>query len=134
MGESAMDRSKRPVLDEFGTMLMQDVRDDTCDFLIRLLGGRMRDKSSKELYREFQAVGRHDYGIVSKILTAAVDGTVARFLHFIEAHELKLVFRDKAGKEYDVCSISDGLTGELYTEDGWIERFSKYPHGLALDE
>jgi len=27
---------------------------------------------------------------------------------------------------YDAAKISDGLHGEQFTDDGWIERFSKY--------
>ncbi|WP_145262034.1 hypothetical protein [Calycomorphotria hydatis] len=27
----------------------------------------------------------------------------------------------------EIAKTSDGLHGEIFTEDGWIERFSKYP-------
>lgn len=27
-----------------------------------------------------------------------------------------------------ISEISDGLAGELYTEDGWIQKFSKQRH------
>ena len=35
---------------------------------------------------------------------------------------------DEAGE--NLAELSDGLCGELYGEDGWIERFSGYPASL----
>jgi hypothetical protein len=29
-------------------------------------------------------------------------------------------------------NLSDGLAGELYTEDGWIHQFSEYPASKGL--
>jgi len=30
------------------------------------------------------------------------------------------------GESVDITDESDGLAGELFTEDGWIEKFSNY--------
>ena len=35
--------------------------------------------------------------------------------------ELQLIFQG-----VDLKEVSDGLSGELYTEDGWIQKFSEY--------
>lgn len=42
-------------------------------------------------------------------------------LFMIEEHEeIELLY-----KEENIAEKSDGLSGELYTEDGWIEKYSK---------
>ena len=42
-------------------------------------------------------------------------------LCMIEEHE----DIDVQVKKQNISDISDGLAGELYTEDGWIQRFTK---------
>ena len=41
--------------------------------------------------------------------------------------EMRLVVKDQDDAEHSLVDISDGLCGELYTEDGWIEKYTKYP-------
>jgi hypothetical protein len=33
-----------------------------------------------------------------------------------------------------IQAISDGLAGELYSEDGWIAKFSKFKEGAAIEK
>jgi hypothetical protein len=46
------------------------------------------------------------------------------------SEEFDLIKTSNSGNELSLREISDGLCGELYTEDGWIERFSKYPPSI----
>ena len=46
-----MDKADRPILDEFGRVLMEQVRDETVCDLERLVSGKMANKQLKELYR-----------------------------------------------------------------------------------
>ena len=39
-------------------------------------------------------------------------------------NRVKLLVNDEEGYA-DIKQISDGLAGEFYTEDGWIEKFSE---------
>ena len=41
--------------------------------------------------------------------------------------------RNLEKKGVDLKEVSDGLSGELYTEDGWIQKFSEYDE-LISDE
>ena len=51
-----------------------------------------------------------------------MDITIHSFLNYISNEEnIKLLVEQE-----DICELSDGLSGELYTSDGWIERFSSY--------
>ena len=58
-----------------------------------------------------------------------VDFSLDSMLFMFEGHpDLQLVFQG-----VDLKEVSDGLSGELYTEDGWIQKFSKYDE-LISDE
>ena len=45
-------------------------------------------------------------------------------LELVEEHpEVALLFNG-----VELRKISDGLSGELYTDDGWVYKYSKYPY------
>jgi hypothetical protein len=121
-----MDKSKRPILDEFGMALMTQVRDDAAAFLQRVISGRMADEGSKRQFKQFQTLRPADREVLGQFLVLALDAGIARFLHFLDANEIEVLFRYRSGEKHNVQAISDGLAGELYTEDGWIAKFSAF--------
>lgn len=121
-----MDKTMRPILDSFGKLLMEKVRDDACGFLQRVISGKMIDATSKDLYAQFRSLSQNDSKVLMRFLTVAVDSSIVRFLHFLDVNEIEVVFRDDGGEKYDVRAISDGLAGELYSESGWINKFSSF--------
>ncbi len=121
-----MDFEKRTVLDEFGRLLMAQVRDDACDYLQRVISGKMADKASKEVFGRFRRLTSNDPELIEILLLQAVDAGIVRFLHFLDEFEIGILFQDHAGGKHDIRAISDGLAGELYTEDGWAARFSSF--------
>lgn len=62
-----------------------------------------------------------DIEIVIWLIPEIVDVSLHNMLFMIEENDdIELLFENENLKE-----ISDGLAGELYTEDGWIDKFSK---------
>ncbi len=55
------------------------------------------------------------------------DHVLHETLSFFEQSE-RWRLADEAGE--NLAELSDGLCGELYGEDGWIEKFSGYPASL----
>jgi hypothetical protein len=47
-----------------------------------------------------------------------------------EEDVLKILLSDKDGNTCDIKEASDGLPGELYSDLGWISRFTKKRHSL----
>ena len=121
-----MEKTERAALDEFGKLMIREVRDDCFEFLQRLIAGKMADQRSKEMFRELQTLKVDDIKIVRKLIAQAVDASIVRFLNFLDVHEIEVVFADNKGKKRDVRSLSDGLAGELYSEAGWVTQFSKF--------
>jgi len=127
-----MDKSDRPILDKFGKALMAQVRDESCSTLQCIISGKMADKHSKGLNRDLRKLklGPEAFEVLGRFLVEAVDIGLANFLEFLDVNEIEVRFRDENRQTRNIQAISDGLAGELYSEDGWIEKFSKYKESI----
>lgn len=104
-------------LEEFGKMVTIDVHDRSCWQLQQWMARpdhpyNSLDERSAEIVRDFLAV--------------AVEATFANFLRCIETYSIPVLFTNTDGTQIDVEQTSDGLQGEIATEDGWLARYSKY--------
>ncbi|WP_430510840.1 epimerase [Gottfriedia solisilvae] len=109
-------------LDLFGKLLMNNIRDEAIDDWERIIEGKMRDEESQNIYK---MLSDNERELVKSLIPKIVDTTIHHLLWTIEQEEfIKVKVND--GTQYrNINKISDGLAGELYTEDGWISRFSK---------
>lgn len=109
------------ILDIFGELLMNRVRDEAIDDWERIVDGKMHDEESVEIHN---SLSNKEKELIRKLLPKIVDTTLHHFLWTLEQEDsIELLVNDGMKKE-NINEISDGLTGELYTEDGWIYRFS----------
>lgn len=122
-----MDESAKKALHQFGKGLMEHVRDEELAFLDRLTSGKMANPRSRELYARYRTLNVEDAELVREMFADAVVGAIAHFLHYLDEYQFQLFTRDDVEKEHDIVAASDGLAGELYSKDGWIARFSRYP-------
>lgn len=108
-------------LDYFGQILIKNVRDKTiCEFNM-IIDGKMKDKESVMLYRNFKCMDKETKQIIKSIIPRIVDLGLHNFLWMFEEDEnIQILVQGK-----NINDISDGLAGELYAEDGWICKFSK---------
>lgn len=115
----------KEVLDNFGGLLMEGVR----DWSIKELDGVIRGKSKSAAYRElskyFKGFPSDTKDAFEKLVPIAVDITLHYFLFLIEGNpNLDLVMKTTDGV-HSIKNESDGLSGEIYAQNGWIARFSK---------
>lgn len=129
-----MDESKKQQLDAFGKDLMTHVRDDALLYLTRVISGQMADATSKELSSQCERLDERQAELLGRLLVAAVDAGIVRFLHFIDEYGLQLLYPNASGEKVNVEALSDGLAGELYTEDGWIARYSSFGNALRAEK
>lgn len=123
--------NRREILDHFGKVLMKEVRDQTIDFMHRFIAERMKSEECKELHKEVQSFSQEQIETLKKFINHAVDSTLFNFFCMISwKEEFDLVMYDKDQKPISLEKISDELRGELFTEEGWIEMFSKYPPSI----
>ena len=110
----------RDVLSNFGEILMNDIRDRTIHGYDMRITGKMRDESSQKLFGEVQQLNDSQRQLIERIIPQIVDLSIHNMLCMVEEHSNIDVQMDGES----ISEISDGLAGELYSEDGWIQRFS----------
>lgn len=119
-----MDKHKE-ALDFFGKVLMEQVRDEAIEDWERILGGKMKDEESQQLFNEVQSLRSEQLQFILKLIPEVVDRTLHHFLWTLEQEEeVNIVITLEEENPINLRENSDGLAGELYTEDGWISRFS----------
>ncbi|WP_245921033.1 epimerase [Melghirimyces profundicolus] len=103
---------------------MTKVRDKAILEIDMIIDGRMQDEKIREkILSSFDQKAMEGLHYLIPII---VDVTLHHLLWTIEQYEETVdivVFKEQ--KAIRLSQISDGLPGELYTEDGWISRFSQ---------
>lgn len=113
------------ILDYFGKMLMLDVRDRTIRNWDMILDGKMKGSAAQQVRDKLLNFNREQIEVLKWLIPQIVDLNLHNFLAMVEEHnEIKVEICDRETNN-NINEISDGLAGELYTEDGWIKRFSQ---------
>lgn len=124
-----MVKNMEDVLNEFGKILITEVRDGTIDSMNKMIDGTMKGTIAKLIRKKISILDKEQIEILKWLIPEIVDFSLDSMLFMFEGHpDLQLVFQG-----VDLKEVSDGLSGELYTEDGWIQKFSEYDE-LISDE
>ena len=113
------------ILDNFGEVLMRSVRDRTISNWDKILNGKMKGLSAQQVMEKTEEFSEEQKEILKWIIPKIVDVGLHNFLAMIEEYEDINVEVVTNGERGNIRELSDGLAGELYTEDGWISKFSK---------
>jgi hypothetical protein len=113
-------------LDVFGRFIMENLRDRGIDCLDRRLAAHCKAPSVKDLQRDLGALAEAQRALVRRAFIDAFDSAIHDFLFALqEQYDNRGPIRVRVSGK-DVASLSDGLHGELFTEDGWYARFSAH--------
>ena len=124
-----MVKNMEDVLNEFGKILITEVRDGTIDSMNKMIDGTMKGTTAKLIRKKISILDKEQIEVLKWLIPEIVDFSLDSMLFMFEGHpDLQLVFQG-----VDLKEVSDGLSGELYTEDGWIQKFSEYDE-LISDE
>ena len=114
-------------LDKFGTLLMSYFRDRGIMHHLWLEAGDVKAPSLKPLQDALQKMSTDQQQVVRRCVALAIDDCLHDLLvGFQESHDLKKGIEVFADGE-NVAELSGMLHGEIFGENGWIKRFSKYP-------
>jgi hypothetical protein len=120
---------KDKVLQKFGQLLVSEVRDEAIDKYEMIATGTMKSVSATELHSKLTNFTEDQLSIVREIVVSSIDDVIHNFLWMLEQHDddvdLLCSWNGDSDKE-NIRKLSDGLSGEIYTEDGWIAKFSSY--------
>jgi len=114
----------KEVLDNFGKLLISHVRDRTISHYQQMAYGKRQGLHKQKIV----SLTDENKKLIEDIVFQTVDEAIFNLLNMFEEYEenVELICKDKEGNKYDIEKISDGIMGELFTEDGWIAKFSKY--------
>ena len=115
------------VLNQFGKMYIESVRDNSLHTLDNILNGGAKASSIKKLNEELKSLSltTDTIKLIQRIATRMVDATLHNTLFLFE-QELDGWQISNPDEEIDsIANISDGLSGELYSSNGWIKKYSR---------
>ena len=113
-------------LDTFGQLLMSEVRDESIIRYQNILNGTLKPQYAQRLHKEIIESCDGNLDAVEKLARSVVDNVIFNFLSMLEEHSGNLKLVHVTGlKRTNLNSISDGLAGELFSDDGWITKYSK---------
>jgi len=118
-----------PALEYFGRVLIAEVRDATIEKYEMIADGTLKSDRASELKEKLALFSDEQEMAVRELVVSAVDDAIHNLLWMLEenADEINLTCRvPEAAEKKNVSDLSDGLCGELYSQDGWIARFSAY--------
>ena len=114
-------------LERFGERFIAQVRDNTLDYYLALVEGRMKAPDDVRISERLDELNPEKKEFIKEVVTRMIDNSLHNFLYLFEAEEgFKLVSQDDDDREYNLNEVSDGLCGELYSDEGWIEKHSSY--------
>lgn len=113
--------ANKDILNGFGASLMTSVRDRSIDRFEKIQSGSLKAPKAIELHDLLSQFSIEQQSIIKKLIIESVDNTIFNFLFMFEENEDKKILVS----DININEISDGLSGELFSDDGWISRFSK---------
>lgn len=118
--------NKNQTLESFGKDFIKETRDKTLEKLIDISKGKYNTVEAIYLRRLMSKNSETD---IYKIVTILLDNYIQKILFFYETSDDWAIVEKEKIEEIDIESLaemSDGLSGELFTEDGWIAKYSKF--------
>lgn len=113
-------------LDYFGQILMEKVRDQTITEWDRTFNGEMKGITAQKVRKALSGLNAEQIEVIRWLIPKIVDLSLHNLLWTLEQDEsINVTVKTDSEKVSSIRDVSDGLAGELYTEEGWIMRFSK---------
>ena len=118
-------------LDLFGRILIQRIRDEAIEEWYDILNGKKKGVTAKKIQKLLTSFDEEQLDVLRQIIPEIVDTTLHYLLWTLEQENSINVFVEINGEmNSNIRDVSDGLAGELYSEDGWIAKYSKYKYPL----
>lgn len=114
-------------VEKFGKLFVENVRDKSLDYLQFMFDGRWKAPELQALQTriasltpDLKATVRE---LVENLLTHVMHDTLFALQECHDGNSgIEIMVDGQA-----IAGLSDGLHGEIFGEDGWIVRYSKYP-------
>ena len=118
--------TEKESLDYFGQFLMKNYRDKALKALEIAITNKWKSKSFKEFQDFLQTLTESQQRMLFVGFRQIIDGALHDLLFSLQEENH---FTDRIKilvDEHNIVQASDGIHGEQYSKDGWIEKFSSY--------
>lgn len=111
-------------LENFGEAFTYEVRDNTIEIFEKIFDGTMKGMTAQNVRDKISIFNEDQKKILLWLVSKSIDQCMHNMLFMLEEHEeIEMLYNSQ-----NIAEESDGLSGELYTEDGWIEKYSRKPY------
>lgn len=115
----------KDVLDEFAQLVMKRVRDESVWRADAIISGRLKGEKAELIREKMGSLTTDTLKSMSVLIPEIIDSTLFYLFNMLDDEDdLKLYFTSRNGITIVLNEASDGLAGELFNKDGWINRFS----------
>jgi hypothetical protein len=112
----------------FGEEFIKACRDRSLNEYLMLKTGEMKSSRARYIYDLISTLNFDDKEKIDIIVTEIINRVLHNTMRlFDESREFGIAEKSKIDPDNDLASSSDGLAGELYGENGWIAKYSKFP-------
>ena len=113
-------------LDKFGKIIIDNLRDKQIDYFKGLLEDKWKAEELKELQQKMKQFNQEERKILNELIENILTHSIHDFLFSIQENSdldkgLEILIANE-----NVATLSDGLHGEIFGDEGWIQKFSKY--------
>ena len=117
-------------LEIFGEFFVNNTIDKGLDRLYALRDNKLKSSSTQELRIRLSNLSEEEFKVVENSVVNVLITTVHDFLFRLEENSemMNLMINSK-----NIATLSDGLTGELFSTDGWINKYSSYASKLQKE-
>lgn len=113
-------------LDKFGKIFVQGTRDTMLEELERLFARQAKAPALQDLQESLQSFSDAERNVIRELVDELAITSMHAFLFSLqESSDLDEGIELRVDGQ-EIAKISDGLHGEIFTDEGWIKRFSRY--------
>jgi len=116
-------------LKKFGEDFIKQSRDTTLDKYDMIAAGKMKSEEAKRIYSLLKSFDKEQLEKIKSIVINMVDRTIFNTLFLFEESEHWAIVNKSDSNSNNIenaADVSDGLTGELFSNEGWIANYSEY--------
>lgn len=117
-------------LDKFGNFIVRSLFDKGLDRYYDLVQNKLKSQSTEALRKDMQQFNEQQITIINNLVTNILTSSIHDFLYSIEErtnfeNDLEILIDGK-----NIIELSDGLNGELFSNEGWIKKYSIYKENI----
>ncbi len=119
-------------LDKFGKLVIENMRDKQIDFVNSLFENKWKSEELVELQNKLSEFDAKEQLIIKQMVEILLTNTMHDFLFALQDSHDSEEKLDIIVDQKELICLSDGLHGEIFGDEGWIVRFSKFKSEIEI--